>query len=107
MAKALDFNKARADYHRVADSSDNAWNAYRKARERLAKKRETFAAQQAFIDAGQAVARAQDRLAEKETLLRSAAFQLATDELTSRATPAELTVRMEQILAEALAAKHN
>ena len=77
MAQAPDFNKARADYHRVAASCDASWNAYRKARERLAKQKGRFAAEQGFIDASAAVGRAQARLAEKETLLRSAAFKEA------------------------------
>ena len=111
MAKTPDFAKARSDYHRVAATSDRAWEAYRKARERLAKQRGKYAAEQGFIDAGQAVARAQAALDAKETELRSACFAEATRELTSAARARlpfrepdllERKARMEEILTAAI-----
>ena len=107
---APDFTKARADYHRVAATSDRTWDNYRKARERLAKQRGKFAAEQGFIDASHAVARATFALDEKETLLRSASFDMATRELTSAArarlpfqapTLEQRKARMEEILTAA------
>ena len=105
--KTPDFAKARADYHRVAATCDRAWEAYRKARERLARHKGRYTAEQGFIDAGQAVGRAQSALDEKETLLRSACFNEATRELMSSArarlpfkapTLEEKKTRMEEIL---------
>lgn len=104
--KPPEFNKARADYHRVAATCDRAWDAYRKARERQQRKRGTYAAEQAMIDASQAVGRAQNALDEKETLLRSACFHEADRELMSSAraripfkvpTLAERKLRLEEI----------
>lgn len=79
------YDSACAAFDRAAASSDRAWDAYRNARARLERKRGQFAAEQSFIDAGQAVGRAQDKLACAETLLRSAAFKLAELELCSKA----------------------
>lgn len=110
MSKILDFAKARADYHRVAATSDRAWDNYRKARDRLAKQRGKFAAEQGFIDASHAVGRAMSALDEKEDLLRSACFAEATRELTSAAraripfqapTLEQREARMEEILTAA------
>jgi hypothetical protein len=81
----IDFDKTLAAYRRAEEASDRAWEAYRKAREKLARRRGTFAAEQGAIDAGLAVAKAQSKLDERETELRSACFQRATDELTSSA----------------------
>jgi hypothetical protein len=79
------YDLAKERYQRAAASSDRAWDAYRSARARLEKKRGVFAAEQAFINASQAVGRAQDKLAEADTLLVSAAFKIADLELCSRA----------------------
>ncbi len=46
---------------RLALACDNAWANYRAAREKLAKNRDKFAAQQRFIDASAAVARTLER----------------------------------------------
>jgi hypothetical protein len=109
--KTPDFAKARADYHRVAATCDRAWDNYRKARERLAKHKGRFSAEQGFIDASQAVGRAALALDEKETLLRSASFHMADRELTGAArarvpfqapTLADKRARMEEIVTAAM-----
>lgn len=81
MAQPIPFQKARADYHRAAAMCDRPWENYRKARERLAKQRGQFAAEQGFIEAGQAVARAADRLDEKEAILWKSCMAEASDHL--------------------------
>jgi len=96
----LAFEKARAKYHRAALATDKPWETYRKARERLARRKGQFSAEQAFIDAGQAVARAQERLVSAEHKLRCAAVAEA------RAERANLSVgktgaRAEEILTAA------
>jgi hypothetical protein len=108
---APSYDKALADWQRVAATSDRAWEAYRKARERLARKRGTFAAEQGFIDASAAVGRAQDATDAKVEALRKACYYRADSELASEArarvpyrapTLAEKTVRLEALLAVAM-----
>ena len=64
------YDKAVADWHRVAATADRAWLTYRAARERLALKRGTFSAEQRFIDASAAVGRAPCTLGVARTLYR-------------------------------------
>jgi hypothetical protein len=75
------YDKAIADWRRVAATADKAWLTYRTARERLALKRGSFAAEQKFIDASQAVGRAQDSLEHKASELRLACMRRASDRL--------------------------
>ena len=79
------YDKALADWHRVAATADRAWLTYRSARERLALKRGTFSAEQKFIDASQAVGRAQDNLDDKADALRQACMARASERLASAA----------------------
>jgi hypothetical protein len=79
------YDKALADWRRVAATADKAWLTYRTARERLALKRGSFAAEQKFIDASAAVARAQDNLEAKASDLRLECMARAHDSLASDA----------------------
>jgi len=79
------YDKAVADWHRVAATADRAWLTYRAARERLALKRGTFSAEQRFIDASAAVGRAQDNLDDKASELRQACMARASERLASDA----------------------
>lgn len=103
-----EFERARDLYYRAAATCDRTWAAYRKARERQAKKRGTFAAEQGLIDASEAVGRAQSALYEREDQLRSAALKEAERELLSTArarlpfrapTLAEKKERMNDLVA--------
>jgi hypothetical protein len=82
---APSYDKAIADWQRVAATADRAWITYRTARERLALKRGTFSAEQKFIDASVAVGRAQDNLDDKADALRQACMARASDRLASDA----------------------
>jgi hypothetical protein len=79
------YDKALADWIRVAATADKAWLTYRTARERLALKRGSYAAEQKFIDASAAVGRAQDSLEDKASELRLACMARASDRLASDA----------------------
>ena len=107
------YDKAIADWHRVAATADRAWLTYRSARERLALKRGTFTAEQKFIDASAAVGRAQDNLDDKADALRLACMRRASDRLASAArasvpyaapTRASREALGETLYAEAMAA---
>jgi hypothetical protein len=105
------FIKAHAAYHRAAARCDATWAAYRKARERLARKRGVFAAEQGFIDASHAVKLAQDRLDVVHGLLAKEAWTEARIELDSErrarreplAATLEVVDRRDSILAAAIA----
>jgi hypothetical protein len=105
------FDKARAAYHRAAARCDATWEAYRKARERREKKRGTFAAEQAVIDASAAVKAAEDRLDVARGVLAGEAWTearigLDSERRASRMTLAstlEVADRRDGILAAATA----
>ena len=102
------YEKACADWRRVAATADRAWETYRKARERLSRKRGTYAAEQGFIDASAAAARAQAALAAKETALRYACHYRADQDLALEArarlarTLADKTTRVETLFNAAI-----
>jgi hypothetical protein len=79
------YESALADWQRAATTSDRSWSAYRKARERQALKRGTFAAEQGVIDASAKVKTAQDKLAVKTDDLRQACHREADRVLVSEA----------------------
>lgn len=88
--KTPTYAEAVEQWARAAASSDNAWGAYRKARERVARQRvrdgrASFGAEQAFIDAGQAVARADERVEARLEALCSACFDRARSDLALEA----------------------
>ena len=109
--RSTSYEIAVSDWRRVAATSDRAWAAFRKARERRELKRFTYAAEEGVITASAAVGRAQDNLADKATILRRACRTLAEQELASAArtcvpykapTPGEVTVRAETLFAAAI-----
>lgn len=82
----IDFDKALADWRRVAATSDRAWETYRKARERVAKERAkkgraSFSAEQALIDASAAVGRSRWSTEDKIANLRVACSKKANDDV--------------------------
>ncbi len=82
----IDFDKALADWRRVAATSDRAWESYRKARERVAKERAkhgraSFAAEQAVIDASARVERSHWPTENKLGTLRVACSNKANDDV--------------------------
>lgn len=86
---------AHAAFLNAGLATDIPWANYSKARQRLARQKGQFAAEQHMIDASAALGRAQARLAEKESDLRSAAIREARRE---RVLPHLIQTRVNEIL---------
>lgn len=88
--------KAVLRFRKAEATSDRAWDAYHKSRVRLAHKRGTFSAEQAFIDASQAVGRAHDNLFAAYGLVERAVLAAAPRGLSLPDKKAFLATTMAQ-----------